>query len=135
VKSLVTVSALVLLLLAGSCGGGDDGGGLSEDEIEIANALGLRIETRRAKPIAIATKLYALPSGQDCIVTKVLRSSDEVKSAQDEAGAIDSAVATNSAGDGGVEFGGRGVLGSYTGFSPDECVGPAEADLNTLSAG
>jgi hypothetical protein len=26
----------------------------------------------------------------------------------------------------GIEF------GSYTGFSPDECVGPAEADLNNL---
>ena len=73
--------------------------------------------------------LYAVPSGQDCVVTEFLNSSEEGKSAQDaDAGAVDAAVATNSAGDAGVEFGGE------TGPPPDECVGPAEADLNTPSA-
>lgn len=108
--------ALVALLLIGGCGGGDGDSGYSEDDV--ADALGLRFEGNDL--------LYELPSGNDCIVVNILTSEDKVEAAQDEAGAIDSAVATNSSGDVGVEFGG------YTGFSPDECVDPAESDLNDL---
>jgi hypothetical protein len=46
-------------------------------------------------------------------VTRILTSSDEVKSAQDEAGAVDAAVATNPAGDAGVEF--SGFTGVFAG--------------------
>jgi hypothetical protein len=118
---LLTVVILVvaLVLTVAGCGGDGDDSGFSDDEV--SNALGLRFEGN--------DMLYALPSGKDCIVTQILTSSDEVKSAQDTAaGAVDAAVATNPAGDAGVEFGGE------TGPPPEDCVGPAEADLNTLSA-
>jgi hypothetical protein len=62
------------------------------------------------------------------MVIKVLTESEEVTSAEANAAAVDYAVATNPSGDAGVEF------GENAGFSPDECVGPAKADLKSLSA-
>jgi hypothetical protein len=43
-----------------------------------------------------------------------------------DSGDLDAAVATNTAGEVGVVFGG------YTGFSPDECVSPAEGALDAF---
>ena len=50
-----------------------------------------------------------------------------VKQSAPHFGVGDAAVATNPSGDAGVEFGG------FTGFSPEECVGPAETNLKPLS--
>jgi hypothetical protein len=57
----------------------------------------------------------------------VLTSSDEVESAQREAGNLPTALAVTSNAEAGVIFAGFGT------FSQDECVAPAEADLNSLS--
>jgi hypothetical protein len=82
-------------VVGGGYGGDSGDSGFSDDEI--SNALGLRSHGNEM--------LYALPSGQDCVVTQILTSSDEVKSAQEaDAGAVDAAVANNPAGDAGVEF-------------------------------
>ena len=65
--------------------------------------------------------------GKDCVVIRMLTSSDEVESAQRVAGDLPTALAVNSNGDAGVIFAGFG------GFSQDDCVAPAESDLNSLS--
>ena len=65
--------------------------------------------------------------GKDCVVIQVLTTSDEVASAQSVAGDVPTALAVNSNGDAGVIFAGFGT------FSQDECVAPAETDLNSLS--
>lgn len=115
-ESKFVAATLVLLLVAGGCGG-DSGSGFTNDDV--STALGISSEANEM--------VYALPSGQECTVIKVLTESEEVYSAQSNAAAVDYAVATNPSGDAGVEFGGS------SGVSPDECVGPAEADLKKLS--
>jgi hypothetical protein len=116
-RETTVVVALVTLLVAGGCGGDSGNSGFTNDDI--STALGLRFDG--------PDMVYALPSGQECMVVKVLTESEEVKSAQANAGAVDYAVATNADGDAGVEFSGNNA------DSPDECVGPAEADLKNLS--
>jgi hypothetical protein len=115
VRLLLTGLALALLPVAGGCGG--DSGFTNDD---VSTALGLRSDG--------PDMVYDLPSGQECTVINVLTESEEVISAQANAEAVDYAVATNPSGDAGVEFAGS------TGVSPDECVGPAKADLKKLSA-
>jgi hypothetical protein len=88
---------------------------------EVSQALGLRHEGDDL--------IYALPTGEDCIVLHVLTSSDQVDSAQEQSGELDSAVATNSEGSVGLEFGGP------IGPPPEKCVGPAEDELNKLLIG
>jgi hypothetical protein len=118
VRLLLSGLALVLLLVAGGCGGDSGDSGFTNDDV--STALGLRFDG--------PDMVYVLPSGQECTVINVLTESEEVISAQANAEAVDYAVATNPSGDAGVEFAGS------TGVSPDECVGPAEANLKTLSA-
>jgi len=120
-RAALTVVAVVV---AGCGGGGDSGGGAESGytKDEIAGALGLH---RKANHEVI----YEMPSGKDCVVIRVLTSSDEVESAQSEADRLPTALAVNSDGDAGVIFGGFGT------FSQDECVAPAETDLNSLSGG
>jgi len=114
-----SVFTVALVLLVGGCGGGGGGSYIAGD---ISKALGLRHEG--------SILLYALPSGKDCIVVRVLTSADQVKAAQNGTRAPRSAIATNSRGDIGVEFG-----GGYSGFSPSECTGPASRSLNALAGG
>ena len=115
-RLLLTGLALVLLLVAGGCGGDSGGSGFTNDDV--STALGLRSDG--------PDMVYDLPSGKECTVINVLTESEEVISAQANAEAVDYAVATNPSGDAGVEF------GESSGVSPDECVGPAKADLKTL---
>ena len=115
-RLLLTGLASFLLLLAGGCGSDS---GITNDDI--STALGLRFDGPEM--------VYALPSGQECTVIKVMTESEEVISAQANAEAVDYAVATNPSGDAGVEF------AESSGVSPDECVGPAKADLKKLSEG
>jgi hypothetical protein len=118
-SAFATVVSLVALFVAG-CGGGD-GSGFTEDDI--ASALGFHPgHGERAHET-----LYERALGKDCVVLQVLTSSDEVEAAQREAANIPTALAVNSNGDAGVIFSGFGT------FSQDECVAPAESDLNSLS--
>ena len=116
-RPLLTGLALILLLVAGGCGADSGDSGLTNDDV--STALGLRSDG--------PDMVYDLPSGQECMVINVLTESEEVISAEANAEAVDYAVATNPSGDAGVEF------GASTGVSPNECVGPAKADLKTLS--
>jgi hypothetical protein len=112
--------ALVLVLIVAGCGSGDDGdggGGYTRDDI--ASALGLHNKHHEV--------IYEMAPGKDCVVIQMLTSSDEVESAQSVAGEVPTALAVNSNGDAGVIFAGFGN------FSQDECVAPAESDLNSLS--
>ena len=108
--------ALVLVLIVAGCGGGDDSGHTRDD---IASALGLHNKHHEV--------IYEMAPGKDCVVIRVLTSSDEVESAQSVAGDVPTALAVNSNGDAGVIFAGFGT------FSQDKCVAPAESDLNSLS--
>jgi hypothetical protein len=109
--------ALVLALIVSGCGGGDDSSGYTRDDI--ASVLGLHNKQHEV--------IYEMAPGKNCVVIQVLTSSDEVESAQRVAGDVPTALAVNSNGDAGVIFAGFG------GFSQDECVAPAETDLNSLS--
>jgi hypothetical protein len=111
-RAALMVSAVVVA----GCGGGDDSG-YTEDAI--ASALGLHNKHHEV--------IYEMAPGTDCVVIRVLTSSDEVESAQRVAGDVPTALAVSSNGDAGVIFAGFGT------FSQDECVAPAEADLNSLS--
>jgi hypothetical protein len=71
--------------------------------------------------------IYEMAPGKDCVVLTVLTSSDEVEVAQLDADTLPTALAVNATGDAGVIFAGFGD------FSQDECVAPAESDLNSLS--
>jgi hypothetical protein len=102
------------------CGGGDES---DYTENDIASALGFHPgHGERAHET-----LYERAPGKDCVVLQVLTSSDEVEAAQREAANLPTALAVNSNGDAGVIFSGFGT------FSQDECVAPAESDLNSLS--
>lgn len=118
-STFATVASLVALFVAG-CGGGDESGYTEDD---IASALGFHPgHGERAHET-----LYERAPGKDCVVLQVLTSSDEVEAAQREAANLPTALAVNSNGDAGVIFSGFGT------FSQDECVAPAESDLNSLS--
>jgi L-asparaginase II len=118
-STFATVVSLVALFVAG-CGGGDESGYTEND---IASALGFHPgHGERAHET-----LYERAPGKDCVVLQVLTSSDEVEAAQREAANLPTALAVNSNGDAGVIFSGFGT------FSQDECVAPAESDLNSLS--
>ena len=120
-STIATVVSLVALFVAG-CGGGDESGYTKDD---IASALGFHPgHGERAHET-----LYERAPGKDCVVLQVLTTSDEVASAQSLAGDVPTALAVNSNGDAGVIFAGF----SNGTFSQDECVAPAEADLNSLS--
>ncbi len=120
-STFATVISLVALFVAG-CGGGDESGYTEND---IASALGFHPgHGERAHET-----LYERAPGKDCVVIRVLTTSDEVASAQSVAGDVPTALAVNSNGDAGVIFGG---FGNGT-FSQDKCVAPAESDLNSLS--
>ena len=120
-KAFVATALVAGLILAG-CGGGDDDGG-GEDggytRDEIAGALELHNEKHEV--------IYEMAPGKKCVVIQILTSSDQVESAQSVAGDVPTALAANSSGDAGVIFAGFGT------FSQDECVAPAEADLDSLS--
>ena len=118
-STFATVASLVALFVAG-CGGGDSGG---YTESDIASALGFHPgHGERAHET-----LYERAPGKDCVVLQVLTSSDEVEAAQRVAPTLPTALAVNSNGDAGVIFAGSGT------FRQDECVAPAESDLNSLS--
>lgn len=114
-RPIATLVAVLVLLVAG-CGGEDDSG---YTESDIRSALGLRNERHEV--------LYEMAPGKDCVVIRLLTSSDQVEAAQREAGNVPTALAVNSNEDAGVIFAGSGA------FSQDECVAPAESDLNSLS--
>lgn len=107
------VVGMALALIVTGCGGGDDSSYTRDD---IASALGF---SRHAHET-----IYEMAPGKDCIVLRVLTTSDEVEAAQRDAG---TALAVSSDGNAGVLFAGFGDL------SQDECVAPAESDLDTLS--
>ncbi len=115
-RAALVGTALVLVLIVAGCGGGDDRGYTEDD---IASALGLHNKHHEV--------IYEMAPGKDCVVIRMLTSSDEVESAQRVAGDLPTALAVNSNGDAGVIFAGFG------GFSQDDCVAPAESDLNSLS--
>jgi hypothetical protein len=118
-STFATVGSLVALFVAG-CGGGASGGYTEND---IASALGFHPgHGERAHET-----LYERAPGKDCVVLRVLTTSDEVASAQSVAADLPTALAVNSNGDAGVIFAGSGT------FRQDECVAPAESDLNSLS--
>jgi L-asparaginase II len=118
-STFATVASLVALFVVG-CGGGDES---DYTENDIASALGFHPgHGERAHET-----LYERAPGKDCVVLQVLTSSDEVEAAQREAANLPTALAVNSNGDAGVIFSGFGT------FSQDECVAPAESDLNSLS--
>jgi hypothetical protein len=113
--------ALVCALIVAGCGGGDESGGEDASGYtrdDIAGALGLHNEQHEV--------IYEMASGKDCVVLQVLTSSDEVESAQSVADEVPTALAVNSDGDAGVIFAGFGT------FSQDQCVAPAQSDLNAL---
>ena len=114
--------ALVLVLIVTGCGGGADGNGEDDGSYtkdDIARALGFHREAHET--------IYEMAPGKDCLVIRVLTTSDEVEAAQREADNLPTALAVNSDGNAGVIFAGFGT------FSQDECVAPAESDLDTLS--
>src|SRR6187401_2223357 len=112
--------AVVLALIVVGYGGGDNSG---YTEGDIASALGFHPgHGERAHET-----LYERAPGKDCVVLQVLTSSDEVEAAQRVAPTLPSALAVNSDGAAGVIFSGSGT------FRQDECVAPAESDLNSLS--
>ena len=113
------VATLVLVATLAGCGGGDDSGNSGNTQDEIASALGLHNQHHEV--------IYEMAPGKDCVVIQVLTTPDEVASAQSVAGDVPTALAVNSNGDAGVIFAGFGT------FSQDECVAPAETDLNSLS--
>jgi len=110
---------MVTAVVVAGCGGGGGGdGGYTRDDI--ASALALHIKHHDEV-------IYEMAPGKDCVVIRVLTSSDEVESAQSVAGDLPTALAVNSSGDAGVIFAGYGT------FSQDQCVAPAESALNSLS--
>ena len=119
--------SLVLALIVAGCGDGGDSGGDGGDggddsgytRDDIARALGLHNKHHEV--------IYEMAPGRECVVIQMLTSSDEVESAQSVSGDVPTALAVNASGDAGVIFAGFGT------FSQDECVAPAEADLNSLS--
>jgi len=118
-SAFATVVSLVALFVAG-CGGGDETGYTEDD---IASGLGFHPgHGERAHET-----LYERAPGKDCVVLQVLTSSDEVEAAQRVAPSLPTALAVSSNGDAGVIFAGSGT------FRQDECVAPAESDLNSLS--
>lgn len=117
--ALIGVVSLITLFVAG-CGGGDNSAYTEDD---IASALGFH----QGHGERAHETLYERAPGKDCVVLRVLTSSDEVEAAQREAANLPTALAVNSNGDAGVIFSGFGT------FSQDECVAPAESDLNALS--
>jgi len=114
-------TALGLALIVGGCGGGDDSGYTRDD---IAAALEFHRERHGPQRHEL---LYERAPGKNCVVLRVLTSSDQVEAAQRVAGSLPTALAVNSSGDAGVIFAGFGT------FSQDECVAPAESDLDSLS--
>lgn len=113
-RAALTLAAVAAMV--GGCGGGDDGAYTTD---EVANALGLHNEKHEV--------IYERAPGKDCVVLSVLTSPDQIEAAQSEAPNLPTALAVNSAGDAAVIFAGFGT------FSQDECVAPAESDLNSLS--
>ena len=110
---------MVTAVLVAGCGGGGGGdGGYTRDDI--ANALELHIKHQDEVT-------YEMAPGKDCVVVRVLTSSDEVESAQSVAGDVPTSLAVNSDGNAGVIFDGFGA------FSQDQCVPPAESALNSMS--
>lgn len=108
--------ALVLVLIVAGCGGEEDSGYTKDD---IASALGLYRENHET--------FYERAPGKDCVVSQVLTSSDQVEAAQSVAPDLPTALAVSPNGDAGVIFEG------YGDFSQDECIAPAESDLESLS--
>ena len=118
-STFAIVASLVTLFVVG-CGGGDESGYTKDD---IASALGFHPgHGERAHET-----LYERAPGKDCVVLQVLTSSDEVEAAQRVAPTLPTALAVSSNGDAGVIFSGSGT------FRQDECVAPAESDLESLS--
>lgn len=115
-KRRAAVALAAVVVVAAGCGGGDDAVYTRDD---IDNALGLYNKQHEV--------IYERAPGKDCVVISLLTSPDEIEAAQAEAPNLPSALAVNSTGDAAVMFAGFGD------FSQDECVAPAEADLNSLS--
>jgi hypothetical protein len=115
-KRKAAVALAAIAVVVAGCGGGDDSGYTRDD---VANALGLHNEHHEV--------IYERAPGKDCVVLQVLTSSDEIEVAQSDAPDLPTALAVNSTGDAAVMFAGFGDL------SQDECVAPAESDLNSLS--
>jgi hypothetical protein len=121
VWAAAAISISVLALILAGCGGGEDSGGGDDGgytEDDIASALGFHREHHET--------IYEMAPGEDCVVLQVLTSPEEIEAAQSEAGNLPTALAVNDNGDAAVMFSGFGN------FSQDECVAPAEADLNSL---
>lgn len=114
-KPLAGVTLVLVLLVAG-CGGEDESRYTRED---IASALGFRTEHHEV--------LYERAPGKDCVVLRVLTDPEEIETAVSGAPDLPSALAVNDDGDAAIMFAGFGN------FSQDECIAPAEADLNSLS--
>ena len=101
-EALVSM-ALVLALAVAGCGGGGDGGEGADayTKEDIAGALGFHRKAHET--------IYEMPPGKDCVVIRVLTTSDEVTSAQRVADNLPTALAVNSDGTAGVIFAGFGT--------------------------
>ncbi len=108
--------ALVFVLIVAGCGAGDESRYTRE---EIASALGFRTEHHEV--------LYERAPGKDCVVLRVLTDPDEIEVAVSGAPDLPSALAVNADGDAAIMFAGFGDL------SQEDCIAPAEADLDSLS--
>ena len=114
----VAVVTAIAAMVAG-CGGSDDGGAeASYTQDEIASALEFHRKHHET--------MYERAPGKDCVVIRVLTSPDEIESAQSVAGDVPTALAVSDDGGAAVMFAGFGT------FSQDQCIAPAEADLNAL---
>ena len=114
----VAVMTAIAAMVAG-CGGSDDGdaeAGYTRDEI--AGALEFHREHHET--------MYERAPGKECVVIRVLTSRDEIESAQSVAGDVPTALAVSDDEGAAVMFAGFGT------FSQDQCIAPAEADLNAL---
>jgi hypothetical protein len=111
------ILASALALLASGCGGGDGSSNdVSEDEISAA----LRLTESGSALV------YQFAPGKECQIGQILTTSDEIAQAED----YGDSVATNPDGTAGVSFAVSPVGGEL-----DDCVGPAENDLASLSGG
>jgi len=81
---------------------------------------------RRSRPSHPGRTMYERAPGKDCVVIRVLTSRDEIESAQSVAGDVPTALAVSDDEGAAVMFAGFGT------FSQDQCIAPAEADLNAL---
>ena len=103
VRPLLAIGAAVLVVAG--CGSGDDGDGGDEGRLHE----GRHCKRPRVAQQAPRSHLRMAP-GKDCVVIRVLTSSDEVESAQSVADEVPTALAVNSGGDAGVIFAGYGTL-------------------------